>query len=59
MEQNKHIVIVQEDENGDCYIELGYDILDRLDWKIGDSLKWVDNHDGSWSIIKVEDNENE
>lgn len=58
MEQKSWIIDVKEDENGDCFIELGYQILDQLDWKVGDELEWIDNHNGTWSIVKKEDKEN-
>lgn len=31
---------------------LPQDLLDAADWKEGDCLNWIDNHDGSWSLVK-------
>lgn len=31
---------------------LPQDLLDAAGWKEGDCLNWVDNHDGSWSLVK-------
>lgn len=33
-------------------IELPKDLLEETGWKEGDCLHWIDNYDGSWSIIK-------
>lgn len=29
------------------------DLLEEAGWKEGDTLSWIDNKDGSWSIAKV------
>ncbi len=39
----------------DGIILLPPDLLDAADWQEGDHLVWIDNKDGSWSIIKEED----
>ncbi len=31
------------------------DLLLEAGWEEGDTLHWIDNHDGSWSLIKEED----
>ena len=31
---------------------LPQDLLDAAGWKEGDGLNWIDNHDGSWSLVK-------
>ena len=54
MDQNKRIVTVQQDENGELFIELGEDIIQSVGWKVGDTVIWTDNHDGSWSLSKAE-----
>lgn len=28
------------------------ELLDQVGWKEGDNLLWIDNKDGSWSLIK-------
>lgn len=48
------ILTVQEDENGEYFIELGDDLIHSLGWKVGDTVVWADNGDGSWSISKAE-----
>ena len=31
---------------------LPQDLLDAADWKEGDCLNWIDNNDGTWSLVK-------
>lgn len=40
------------DENG--MITFPDDFIEQTGWKIGDTIKWIDNADGSWSLIKKE-----
>lgn len=39
----------------DGILPLPQDLLDETGWTEGDTLHWIDNHDGSWSIVKEED----
>ena len=32
-------------------------VMEELGWKEGDVLQWIDNHDGSWSLTKPDDDE--
>jgi hypothetical protein len=41
--------------DGEHYIHLNDEILEATGLKIGDSIKWVDNSDGSWSMKKMDD----
>ena len=50
----EQIVTIQEDENGELILPLGDDVCEELGWKIGDTLDWKDNGDGSWTITKKE-----
>lgn len=45
---------IEEDENGNLILTLGDEICDELGWKIGDTLEWIDNHNGSWTLRKKE-----
>ena len=35
-------------------ISLPQDLLDATGWREGDCLHWIDQHDGSWQLIKEE-----
>ena len=46
---------VEEDpETGDLILPLNDDILEETGWKTGDSIDWIDNKDGSWTMKKIE-----
>lgn len=48
------IVEVQEDSNGDAIIEIPPDALVELGWKEGDTIQWSDNKNGSFTLTKKE-----
>jgi len=43
---------VTVEENG--IISLPQDLLDATGWREGDCLHWIDQHDGSWQLVKEE-----
>jgi len=46
-------LIVQEDpETGDQFLEFPDDLMESAGWKEGDTLEWIDNKDGSWTLRK-------
>ena len=48
-------VNLEEDpETGDLILPLNDDILEQTGWKTGDSIDWIDNKDGSWTMKKIE-----
>ena len=38
------------DDNG--ILNLPNDLLNEAGWKEGDYIHWVDNNDGTWSLVK-------
>ena len=48
------IIELEQDENGDLILPLGDELCSELGWKIGDTIKFIDNGDGSWSMKKME-----
>lgn len=36
----------------DGILSLPQELLDEAGWKEGDCLQWIDNQDGSWSLVK-------
>ena len=50
--------IEEDPETGDLMLVFPEDFLDQLDelgWKLGDTVEWIDNQDGTWSLKKVDD----
>jgi len=31
------------------------ELLEKTQWKEGDMLNWIDNHDGSWTLTKIDE----
>ncbi len=47
-----------DDGSGDLVLPLTDEIMESAGWQIGDTLVWIDNKDGTWSI-KRKENEHE
>jgi len=52
-------VHLEEDSNGDLVLPLTLDVLNQVGWKPNDTLKWIDNSDGTFSIIKYENSDSQ
>jgi hypothetical protein len=46
------IVRLEQDENGDLVLPLSDELLQSVGWRIGDTVVWKDNEDGSWTMSK-------
>jgi len=57
MTDNKRtmIVDVQEDENGELFLQFPDDLMAQLGWKEGDTINWdIDETTGHITVRKVE-----
>lgn len=55
----KHFIIMKTTltVGDDGVLTFSEELLKETGWKEGDMLEWIDNHDGSFSLIKmVEEN---
>lgn len=43
-----------DDGSGDLVLPLTDEIMESAGWQVGDTLEWIDNKDGTWSIKKKE-----
>jgi hypothetical protein len=49
-----------DDKSGDTYLQLPDDMMKEAGWNLGDDIEWIDNHNGTWTMKKIEkDNEKE
>lgn len=50
----KQIVNVIEDPDnpGEFLLDLGHELCESMGWSVGDTIEWVDNQDGSWTLVK-------
>lgn len=43
-----------DDGSGDLVLPFPEDFMEEAGWKTGDTLEWIDNKDGSWTLRKKE-----
>ena len=43
-----------DDGSGDAILTFPPELLEQAGWKEGDTLKWIDQKDGSWLLKKVD-----
>ena len=43
-----------DDGSGDARLTFPPELLEQAGWKEGDTLKWIDQKDGSWLLKKVD-----
>lgn len=52
---SKWTITLEEDpETGDLILPFPEEFLIEVGWVEGDTLKWIDNGDGSWTLQKIE-----
>ena len=49
------VTLEEDPETGDVILPFPDDMLAEAGWREGDVLEWIDNKDGSWSLVKQED----
>jgi hypothetical protein len=51
----KHTVNVVEDPDnpGELILDLGHEVCESIGWKVGDTIQWIDNSDGTWTLKKL------
>lgn len=51
---NTWTITVVED-GGDLILPFPDELMECQGWQEGDTLEWIDNGDGSWTLRKVDD----
>lgn len=54
----KWTATIEEDAEGQ-YIVFPPESLEELGWKEGDTIEWIDNRNGSWTLMKKENTDTE
>jgi len=58
MENTQHktwtLTVEEDPDSEDCILSFPPDLLEQAGWKEGDTLKWIDQKDGSWRLVKVD-----
>ena len=44
-----------DDGSGDLVLPLSDEFMAEAGWEIGDTIEWIDNKDGTWSMRKKDD----
>lgn len=44
---------ILEEDGDDLILPLPEELLEELDWKVGDTLTWTEHSEGSWAIRKA------
>jgi len=44
-----------DDGSGDLVLPLSDEFMSEAGWVIGDTIEWIDNKDGTWSMRKKND----
>lgn len=55
MSKSWTITLEDDPETGDLIMPLTDDILESAGWKEGDTLEWIDNENGTWSLRKLDE----
>jgi endonuclease YncB( thermonuclease family) len=45
-------IVEDPDHPGEMLLDLGDELCKHMDWKAGDTLVWIDNGDGTWTLRK-------
>ena len=59
VEESSTLVVQEDPDTGDLFIELPQRLLKQLGWNEGDDLQWIQDVNGNWTIKKVEEDEAE
>ena len=55
MSERQIITVEQDPDTGELILPISDRLLKEVGWKIGDSVRWIDNKDGTWTIHKFEE----
>jgi len=52
--KTKTVQVIEDPDNPEeLLLDLGTELCEELGWKVGDTVQWIDNKDGTWQIIKL------
>ena len=56
MEIKTSYTLPLEQDGDDLVLSFPVEVMEQMNWQVGDVLKWEDNGDGSWTL-KLDENE--
>ena len=51
------ISLEEDPETGDLILPLPPEALEQVGWQAGDTIRWIDNKNGTWTLTKKETND--
>lgn len=48
-------VIENPEVEGEFLLDLGLELCKELGWSVGDTIQWINNQDGTWTLRKTQD----
>ena len=45
-------VVEDPEDPNQLLLDLGTELCEQLGWAVGDTVEWIDNKDGSWTLQK-------
>ena len=51
------VSVIYDEETDEFILPLGNDVCDEVGWQVGDTIKWQDNGDGSYTLTKITKND--
>lgn len=45
-------VIEDPDNPDELLLDLGLELCNQMGWAVGDTIQWIDNQDGTWTLKK-------
>jgi hypothetical protein len=50
----KIVQVIEDPSNPEeLLLDLGTELCEELGWKVGDTVQWIDNKDGTWQLLKM------
>jgi DNA-binding Xre family transcriptional regulator len=47
----KTVSVIENPENPEeLMLDLGTELCEELGWQVGDTIEWIDNKDGTWTL---------
>ena len=49
--KTRTVQVIEDPNNPDeLLLDLGTELCEEMGWKVGDTVQWIDNKDGTWQI---------
>jgi hypothetical protein len=56
---SKTVTLVEDEDTGDLILPIGDEFMEAVGWEVGDTLEWINNNDGSFTLSKTKSEETE